>query len=49
MTDIIDLIVNAIMTGFGVAVGSYLANNHFLKKLEKVMEKITKQRMKNNV
>jgi hypothetical protein len=28
-------IVNAILTGFGVAIGSYIATNHLIEKIEK--------------
>jgi hypothetical protein len=44
MADIFEIIMNAMFTGFGVAIGTYLANNHFLKKLEKLVKKMRNQK-----
>lgn len=44
MADAFEIIINAVFTGFGVAIGVYLANNHFLKKLEKLVKKMRKQK-----
>jgi len=35
---IIEILTNAIVTGIGVTIGSYLANRTFIKNLEKVLK-----------
>lgn len=46
MTDAIDLVVNAIFTGLGTGIGSYLANKYAITHLEKnkdmIKENVTK-------
>ena len=44
MADIFEIIMNAMFTGFGVAIGTYLANSYFLKKLEKIIKKMRNQK-----
>jgi hypothetical protein len=37
------IIINGIFTGLGVALGTYFANNHIVKKMELLFKKIKKK------
>jgi hypothetical protein len=45
MSSYFEVIANALMVGFGSALGSYLANKTLIKRLEKIVEE-TKEKTK---
>jgi len=46
MTSFWEMVINAIASGIGVSIGTYFANKHLIKNLEKVVNKINR-RVKN--
>ena len=39
----LSMIINGVFTGFAVAIGSYLANKHFIERIKRLMKKINEK------
>jgi uncharacterized protein YneF (UPF0154 family) len=46
MDSFLQILLNAIFTGFGVAIGSYIAQKHLIEKMEKLVKEVVKLKRK---